>query len=105
MELINVMIANSVLVYNNTTALKTGKPITKSNFIKSLHQELLPVVTSYKIDPDRVFKQQQQKKVSSGQLDVRVSKDVLKKRAQSNQIRACRQLKKQRQKYHAKQDT
>ena len=97
--------ANSVLVCNNTTALKTGKLITKSNFIKSLEQELLRIVTSYKIDSDRVFKQQQQKKVSSGQLDVRESKDILKKRAQSNQIRACRQLKKQRQKYHTKQDT
>ena len=101
MELLNVIVANSMVLYNNTTAnLPSNKKISKLQFIYCLYEDLLPELSSNIVQNTKVRKQQHQKKIHANIWNKEKSEKILKAKGIDKDITSCRTLKKKRSQYH-----
>ena len=104
MELLNVVVANSMVLYNNTTAtLDNHGAISKVEFIHFLMDELIPVLSSNIIQNTKVKKQQHKKKIGAGDWAQDKSDEIIKSTVSDKDVKYCRKQKANRAKYHKKQ--
>ena len=79
---------------------KQKRIITKRSFILSLVEELIPIISAKKLHADKVYVQEQQKKIENNILSKQEAKKILKLRAAKNNLKCCKNLQKKRKQYH-----
>ena len=101
MNLLNVVVANSLVLYNNTTAtLQNRKKITKLSFIHALRDELIPVSSSNIIQNTRVKKNQHKRKIKNNTWSERKAKKSFQSKATTKNTSTCRDMTGKRKLYH-----